>query len=302
MAEALTAKAADFLTLTYGREDNDPDHLRSAVLTYSDTQKYFKRLRAKGYKFRYFITGEYGAENNRAHWHVIMFWQNKQPKYEYYTNFMGHEEWPHGHVWPEPMSYEAVNYCCKYILKDPKNDGCEVKFQMSKKPPLGHDFFMELAGRYVEAGLAPQTLEYEIPNVLDKKGRLRKFMMQGKTAENFLHEFCKRWLETREGWVPTSELVEDYQAQLIAEEECPLVRLFMERGFNVKEAHEKAEEQRDGEFWQSLRKQYGDEIKWFFPRRYSNWAARLADGTLIPYPDKAEDGAEAPEYWRSKRI
>ncbi|WP_221724636.1 hypothetical protein, partial [Ochrobactrum sp. SFR4] len=53
VAENKTAIAAHSISLTYGRDENDSvDHLHAAWLTYSDVQKYFKRLRKAKYKFR----------------------------------------------------------------------------------------------------------------------------------------------------------------------------------------------------------------------------------------------------------
>lgn len=75
IAESQAALRTFSITLTYGRDaSNNPDHIRAAVLTYSDVQKYFKRLRASGYVVRYFAVGEYGSEKGRAHWHLIVFY------------------------------------------------------------------------------------------------------------------------------------------------------------------------------------------------------------------------------------
>ena len=77
IAESQTAKAASVVSLTYGRDRStgDVDHMQAAVLTYSDVQKMLKHLRVDGYPVRYFVAGEYGSRNGRAHWHVILYWQ-----------------------------------------------------------------------------------------------------------------------------------------------------------------------------------------------------------------------------------
>lgn len=75
IAESKTALRTFSITLTYGRDERDNvDHIRAALLTYSDVQMYFKRLRKSGYVVRYFAVGEYGSAKGRSHWHLIVFY------------------------------------------------------------------------------------------------------------------------------------------------------------------------------------------------------------------------------------
>ena len=77
IAESIFAVAPFFVGLTYGRDENgSEDHIRARLLTYSDVQKYMKRLRASGYCPRYFAVGEYGSTKGRAHWHLLIFWKD----------------------------------------------------------------------------------------------------------------------------------------------------------------------------------------------------------------------------------
>lgn len=79
IAESQDAKRTFSITLTYGRDEMDKaDHIRAALLTYSDVQKYMKRLRESGYVVRYFAVGEYGSMKGRAHWHLITFYYSNQ--------------------------------------------------------------------------------------------------------------------------------------------------------------------------------------------------------------------------------
>jgi hypothetical protein len=80
---------------------------------------------------------------------------------------------------------------------------------MSKKPPLGHEFFQQLAKQYVEQALVPQTYFYKFGDVRDYKNREKGFMMQGKTRENFMETFVNTW-EEKYDHEPLSELVTDY--------------------------------------------------------------------------------------------
>lgn len=58
-----------FLTLTYSDEN-----LRSPKLNYEDFQRFMKKLRKlQNAPMGVFVTGEYGDENKRPHWHAIIF-------------------------------------------------------------------------------------------------------------------------------------------------------------------------------------------------------------------------------------
>ena len=226
IAESQTATETHSVTLTYGRDDEgEVNHIRTVLLTYSDVQKWFKRLRKQGYKFRYLCVGEFGSKNGRAHWHLIMFWEGRWPAFVLDKEKVSQPEWDHGYGFVELVRggedmgrSKAVRYVCKYLQKDQKDPEKQGRFMMSKKPPLGHQYFRGLAERYVAHGLAPQHLQYSFPGVVDAKGRKKKFMMTGKTADNFLREFIRRWLVSRSDWIPPSELVEEYQERLAVED------------------------------------------------------------------------------------
>ena len=165
VAESVTATAAHVVTLTYGHdmETGDRDNIRAAVLTYSDVQKYLKRLRFDGFPVRYFITGEYGSKKGCAHWHIILYWQDKVPEHVLRENFK-QKHWPHGWSYWDKSTPEAVRYACKYLLKDPSDDEMQSWGPMvSKYPPLGDAYFHKLAGMYVDQGLSPQNLYYSFP-------------------------------------------------------------------------------------------------------------------------------------------
>nr|WP_316650683.1 hypothetical protein [uncultured Gellertiella sp.] len=233
IAESKFAKAAHVVTLTYGQDDKtgDRDHIRSAVLTYSDVQKYLKYLRSDGYPVRYFVVGEYGSKKGRAHWHIILYWQGPVPEHKIRENFL-QKHWPHGWSYWDKCTSEAVRYACKYILKDPADHEKQGWGPMpSKKPPLGDAYFRDLAQRYVDQGLAPQHLRYSFPEVRripnGYRGRTAKqfrdamrpvrFMMHGKTAENFISYFIYLWRERFGDEPPKSELIWAYESKRLGE-------------------------------------------------------------------------------------
>ena len=227
IAESKTAKAAHVVTLTYGqdRTTGDIDHIRAAVLTYSDVQKYLKYLRVDGFPVRYFVVGEYGSMKGRAHWHIILYWQGPVPDHVLRENFM-QKHWPHGWSYWDKCSPEAIRYACKYLLKDPADEEKQGWGPMpSKKPPLGHDYFRQLAEQYLEQGLSPQTLFYHFPDVRRVPRTLRakthkqfreaakpvQFHLTGKSAENFLQYFIDIWREAHDGEdPPRSEIIWDF--------------------------------------------------------------------------------------------
>ena len=209
IAEGKTAKAAHVATLTYGedRQTGGIDHIRAAVLTYSDVQKFLKYLRVDGYPVRYFVVGEYGSKKGRAHWHIVLYWKDAVPEHRLRENFM-QKHWPYGLSYWDKLTPEAIRYACKYLQKDHSDPAKQGYGPMpSKKPPLGDAYFRELAHRHVEQGIAPQNLFYSFPDVrrvphgtrgktakaLRDSAKPIRFHMRDKTAQNFARYFVEEW-------------------------------------------------------------------------------------------------------------
>lgn len=216
IAEMKTAKACHAVTLTYGRNDaNAEEHERSVVLTYSDVQRFLWLLRRHGYPVRYFVAGEFGTKKGRAHWHIILYWQDRVPdNIPLRQNWMfarygedgkqAQDEkgepalfWPHGWTYWQKVTPHTARYVCKYLQKGMGDDAAQGKLQMSKYPPLGTEYFEGLAERYVKQGLAPQSLEYSFAGVRkrERNGRMVdwKYMLSGRTAELFLDQYIAAW-------------------------------------------------------------------------------------------------------------
>ncbi|QCS37030.1 replication initiation protein [Tortoise microvirus 43] len=197
------------MTLTYGRDGYDNvSHERAAILTYSDVQKFFKRLRKAGYPLRFLVTGEYGSRKGRTHWHGILFWQGKVPPDIQLLKRINQEQWDHGFSWYEEVFPHSIRYACKYIQKDRKKDDEQRMFSMSKSPPLGHAYFMSRAEQYVDQGLAPQDLFYSFPEVL-REGKPLQFMVRGRLAEMYIQRYIDAWAARYPGrHRPNSEVVD----------------------------------------------------------------------------------------------
>lgn len=221
IAESKTAIACNFVTLTYGRDLRlgTVDHERAAVLTYSDVQKFFKSVRKAGYKLRYFCVGEYGTLKGRSHWHVLIYWTTKNiPKF---TLDVREDSpfWKHGFVQWEKLTPQSIRYACKYIQKDIGEMERQGHLAMSKKPPLGDEYFRRRAQQYVDQYLAPQDLGYGWPEVMDRNGKKLSFMLGGKPAENFISAYLELWrAQHGKAHSPWSQLVEDYQDKFLEDE------------------------------------------------------------------------------------
>lgn len=221
IAESKTAVASNFVTLTYGRdEDGNSDHVRTAVLTYTDVQSYLKKLRTAGFPVRYFSVGEFGSAKGRAHWHMLLFWQERVPAHDLRVRF-NQEHWKHGFSEWDECNAASIRYVCKYIQKDLSDAERQRQVNMSKYPPLGARYFDILARRYVEQGIAPREPSYSFPDVKDKSGKIVQFWMRGATLDNFVAAFEREWAEKRGGHAPVSDLLIDY-ADRIAEYQPPL--------------------------------------------------------------------------------
>ncbi len=148
---------------------------------------------------RYFVTGEYGSKNGRAHWHIMLYWQDKVPPHVLDENFM-FEYWDRGYsFWTRPTA-NAVRYNCKYIQKDMGDNLRQGHLAMSKKPPLGSLYFERYAEKLVAQGLAPQSLEYRFPEVRrhkpDGSQEVVNFMLKDRPAELYLEHYLAVWRAT----------------------------------------------------------------------------------------------------------
>lgn len=202
--------ASSSLTLTYGRDaDGNVDHFRSQYLVYSDLRGYFKRLRANGYPLRFFAVGEYGSKKSRAHWHVLIFWQKAMPSfragetlhgekmrggeaYPHDGNFM-ERHWPHGWTYWRDFQFKEIRYVCKYMLKAEDDEEAMCLARVSKRPPLGAEFFRREAGRWVEQGLCPPAAEYTFRDVRKPNGDKLVFRLRRQSLDIFAGSYLEQW-------------------------------------------------------------------------------------------------------------
>lgn len=212
IAESETSVAAHSVTFTYGRDEDDrSDHLRAAVLTYSDVQKLFKRLRSDGYPCRYFAVGEMGSKKGRTHWHVLIFWQGRVPDVKLDTKYYTFKHWPQGFSYWAKVHPETIRYVCKYINKDMDDPERQAHLAMSKKPLLGAAYFDRRAAQFVKQGLAPQDKFYRFPEVKNQGGDIVQFYLRGAALDHFCQCWLDHWYAVNPGrHPPHSDLIEDY--------------------------------------------------------------------------------------------
>jgi hypothetical protein len=291
IAESKTARASSAITLTYGRNDaNDVHHERSVILTYSDIQKYLKLLRRHGYPVRYFVTGENGSKKGRAHWHIIMYWQERVPDHVLDKNFM-EEHWPHGWSFWTKLRPHSAKYNCKYILKDWTDSQSQSHLAMSKKPPLGAEFFQQRALQYVQQGLAPQDLFYTFPEAKQRNRQgghdFMKFMLGGRSAELFLRGYIDLWARERGNKPrPKSELVDRFEKYGRVVSDSLLETLVDEEwGYRDKQAKRDA---RQAAGWHMSREDWFDE-----------WIRKAPDGE--ERQRRREEFEWQRELWEQKR-
>lgn len=237
LAEAATATVSYAVTFTYGRSwDGRSDHIQSTMLMYSDIQKMLKRMRKAGMYVRYIVAGEYGSALGRAHWHgVFHFYGDVLPEWEGEHLNWSQEQWDEkggihvqewarfgergrfedylGHVHIKKATYGHVRYALKYLLKDQLDDHKQVMFHMSRKPPLGAQYFAEFARETAQEGLPIQDLKYHF-DVTNRSGEQKRetFLLTGAIAEIYLQTYLDSWKQYHPlKPVPVSEVVELFE-------------------------------------------------------------------------------------------
>lgn len=143
MMEERRANSAHFVTLTY---DNwsVPMRYRSKYLTLykKDLQDYFKRLRKllPEAKIKYYAAGEYGSNNWRPHYHIILFNADKLSIEKAWS--LGGQSL--GSIDIGSVTGASIGYTLKYITKPKRiplhrNDDRDKEFSLMSKG-LGVDY------------------------------------------------------------------------------------------------------------------------------------------------------------------
>lgn len=101
-------EATCFTTLTY-----DDEHL-PPTLEPRATQLWLKRLRKRldaNRRIRYFLSGEYGEQNGRPHYHAILFGASTDDAEQI------HDAWLNGRTETTVITPQRISYCAGYTAK-----------------------------------------------------------------------------------------------------------------------------------------------------------------------------------------
>lgn len=169
-----------FVTLTY-----DPEHCPDSLIP-TDLQSFMRRLRDRfayhtdGRKLRFFACGEYGDENERPHFHLILF---NFPTCIYRRTRKGvssccvwcdmvRDAWGKGFVFLGELEDDSAGYVCGYVTKkmtakdDPRLKGRHPEFaRMSLKPGIGANAMFDVADTLLNYQNTLDTLS-DVPNAL----------------------------------------------------------------------------------------------------------------------------------------
>lgn len=249
VAEQKISSLSLSVTLTYAG-----DTPFAVILYYRHIQNMLKSLRTDGYKVRYICAGEYGEKKGRAHWHIVLFFQGKAPAYELNTR-INWKYWPHGFSYFQQPDYKGFRYVMKYALK--QENGVK-SLAMSKKPPLGYDFFIRMAGDIVDRRLPIHSPEYSFLDVRDKNQVPRRYWLQGRMREMFLEHYVSSWRNQYNEEPPYSDfLVETYLDKIArAELELDPTRYERDRDYRDLKFHTELVASRARDFQSSLAKRH----------------------------------------------
>ena len=163
--ELKDSKSAKFVTLTYDEKNN------TGSLSKNDVQLFLKRFRAlcqkvdADYKVRYYLTGEYGSNTFRPHYHMLIFNIPVLSEIELYETI--NKAWKNGSSFIGDVTPASIMYVAKYLLKGSVTpDGCEEPFSlMSRRPGIGFQYVERMADwhaeeqrTFVQSGSVKQTM------------------------------------------------------------------------------------------------------------------------------------------------
>lgn len=116
-----------FITLTYSDENLPSDY----SIDIRTLQLFFKRLRKRVPRIRYFACGEYGGQKLRPHYHAIIFgydfpdkipWRKTPAGYVTYRSDLLDSCWQLGHAEIGNVTVESAGYVARYVTKKLSGD------------------------------------------------------------------------------------------------------------------------------------------------------------------------------------
>lgn len=166
MHEAQMHEDNTFITLTYN-EDNLPYPPSLNVKHYQDFMKRFRK-KYSDHTIRFYHCGEYGEENQRPHYHAIIFGFDFPDKEffkksfsgdNYYTSDSLNKLWGKGFCIIGDVTFESAAYVARYIMKKVNGEKAEEHYKcvdpesgelfdikpeyttMSRRPGIGKSWY-----------------------------------------------------------------------------------------------------------------------------------------------------------------
>lgn len=163
-----------FLTLTYAdipRGHHGPPAPYVVSLNRTHLQGFFKRLRARGVRVRYFAVGEYGDKGGRAHFHAALY--GVPPT----AHDLVKACWEFGDVHLGTLEAQSAQYIAGYVCKkmtskeDYRLNGRNPEFAvMSRRPGLGRTVIDAIAASW--SASSALEVEGDVPAVVRINGSL----------------------------------------------------------------------------------------------------------------------------------
>lgn len=168
--EASLHDANSFITLTY-EDDQLPEN---GSLDLEHWQKFARRVRKSGRRFRFFHCGEYTDDERRPHYHALMFGLDfREDRTKFKKNKRGEQLWrsptleklwPHGYSSIGALTFESASYVARYCMKKVNGEKAAEHYEsvntetgevtqlrpeyitMSRKPGIGQGWIDAFSG------------------------------------------------------------------------------------------------------------------------------------------------------------
>lgn len=164
--------------------------------------EFVKRLRARREveSVRYFHAGEYGADNQRPHYHALLFGVDFPDKVQVATRqgfpIFGSSEledlWPFGFAEIGSVTFESAQYVAKYCVKKALaggkygfGDNREREYiTMSRRPGIGSEWVSRFAAEVVRFGsVMLRDVEVDVPRFyVDKLSEAQQEVIKARRA------------------------------------------------------------------------------------------------------------------------
>lgn len=178
-----------FITLTYGDDNLPIGATTRSTVSVRDWQLFMKRLR-KAYPtnaIRFFACGEYGALNERAHFHALLFnhdfpdkrlWK-PHPRHPLYLSERLQDLWGLGFTSIGAVTFQSASYVARYVVKKLTGKRSDYLDRdppfvlMSRRPGIGSAWYDKFKDEVYPSGqlLVGEAKTRATPRYFDEKYR-----------------------------------------------------------------------------------------------------------------------------------